>query len=435
MSFSRAVWPAPAATSERRTEAMGKVVAVVLFAVIVLQRFGLNLGSFSLSPALPAIYALLVVALLQRVLTVSVFRLVVYALCMAVALASMLLNEARTSYTSLLLIATMYLPFVFAISGDSLVNQRRAVDIFLGICTWCAVAGIVQFFVQFIVCPPWLFDFTSYLPTTLRGPTGFNTVIPVGSHFKSNGFVFREPSGFSFVMALALMLEYLSRRRVRQLVCFALALLLTYSGTGLLALVIGVLMPPSRRTATRALLLVALGALLFVVLDPFLNLSFTLGRLGEFNSERSSAYLRYIGPARMLGDTFLSDAWTPWLGHGPGTITRLRLNYEFHDPTWAKLLYEYGVVGFVLFSSLFVLTLRRSAMPLPSRIVLFFAWMVMGGHLLSPEQNFLTFTLVGLLPEGEWLPATEPRADHGADRGSDHALAGKQSFRPREGTS
>jgi len=416
--------PAPAAP---RADAVGKAVAVVLFAIIILQRFGLNLGSYSLSPTLPAVYGLLGVALFQRVLTVSLPRLIVYALCMTVALASTLLNEKETSFTSLLLIVTMYLPFVFAISPASSATQRKAVDLFLDICTCCAVAGIAQFYLQFVIHPRWLFDFTPYLPHAIRGPAGFNTVIPVGTHYKSNGFLFREPSGFSYVMALCLMLEYSARRRVRRLACFALALLLTYSGTGLLALIIGVLMPPSRRTIVRALFLAVVGGLLFVILDPFLNLSFTVGRLGEFDSERSSAYMRYIGPARLLMDTLRTEPWTLWLGHGPGTITHHHANYEFHDPTWAKLIYEYGLVGFTLFTGLFVMILRRSQMPLSLRITLFVAWMIMGGHLLSPEENFLVFTLVGLLPEGEWTPARAPAPVH--------TLTGQPVLRPREGTS
>ena len=30
----------------------------------------------------------------------------------------------------------------------------------------------------------------------------------------------------------------------------------------------------------------------------------------------------------------------------------------FHDPTWAKLLYEYGILGFVSFVALTLLVLR-----------------------------------------------------------------------------
>jgi len=247
----------------------------------------------------------------------------------------------------------------------------------------------------------WLFDFTGYLPAWLRGPGGFNTVIPVGGHFKSNGFFFREPSGFSFLMALALVMECLGRRRAPRVAVFGLALLLTYSGTGLLALLIGALVPLRRKTLGRLALLAAIGAVAFWLLDDALNLSFTLRRLDEFGSERSSGYIRYIAPGRLLAETASAEPATLWLGHGPGSISHKQAGFEFHDPTWAKLIFEYGLLGFAAFVTLFLMAMRRSAAPLRVRAMLVAAWLIMGGHLLSPEQNFLTLALVGLFPHPE----------------------------------
>jgi hypothetical protein len=103
---------------------------------------------------------------------------------------------------------------------------------------------------------------------------------------------------------------------------------------------------------------------------------------------------------------------TLWFGHGPGTIFRQDVGYEFHDPTWAKLIFEYGLTGFVVFLALFLFALRTSSPdsppPLRARAMLFGGWLLMGGHLLSPEQNFLTLALVGLLPAAVFVPA--PRA-------------------------
>ncbi|MET0410782.1 MAG: hypothetical protein ABW217_05780, partial [Polyangiaceae bacterium] len=86
------------------------------------------------------------------------------------------------------------------------------------------------------------------------------------------------------------------------------------------------------------------------------------------------------------------------LGQGPGAVFRQSLSYEFHDPTWAKLLVEYGVVGTALFLALFLAALAGSNVPVAVRASLFFYWLIMGGHLLSPEVNFMTLALVGLLP-------------------------------------
>jgi hypothetical protein len=371
---------------------------VLILSVTVMQRFGLNLGSYSLNAALVAMFALLVVAGVTHALAVSALRLVLYGICISVALVSTLLNETTSSTTSLALLAVMYLPFVFVLTPSAGLPPDRARDIFLDVAALCAVAGVAQFYAQFLFHADWLFDFTAHVPAFLRGPSGYNTVIWAGGSLKSNGFFFREPSGFSFVMALALMTECLSHRRLARIAFLGLALLLTYSGTGLLALVIGLVIPMNGRNFARALLVATVAAALFFLLEAPLNLSFTLSRLGEFGSQTSSGYIRYIAPGRLIADTVASAPSSLWLGHGPGTIFRQNVGYEFHDPTWAKLIFEYGVVGFVAFLALFLASLGGRTAPLRLRAMLLAGWLIMGGHLLSPEQNFMTLGLLGLLP-------------------------------------
>jgi hypothetical protein len=179
--------------------------------------------------------------------------------------------------------------------------------------------------------------------------------------------------------------------------CFGLALLLTYSGTGLMALLLGTAFP-LRRRAAMALSVGALVVTAAVLFGDVLNLSFTLGRVTEFGSEGSSAYARYVAPLRLIVDSFHREPARLLLGHGPGAISRLTLGYEFHDPTWAKLIFEYGILGFLAFVGLFVILLREGQAPLRIRGALLAAWLVMGGHLLSPDFNGFVFTLVALHP-------------------------------------
>ena len=382
---------------------------LLILSATVLQRFGLNLGSYSLNAALLAVFALLVVAGLCGVLAVSVERLILYGLGLSVALVSAMLNERATSMSSLGLLAVMYLPFVFVLTPRAGLTPERAAGMFLDVAALCAVAGVVQFYAQYLIKARWLFDFTEQVPGFLQGPSGYNTVISVGGLYKSNGFFFREPSGFSFVMALGLMLECLGPRRLWRLGFLGLGLLLSYSGTGLLALLIGLVIPMNRRTLLRLALVGAVAAGLYALLAGPLNLTYTLSRLDEFRSQDSSAYIRYIAPGRLLAEAAVSSPGTLWFGHGPGTIFRQDVGYEFHDPTWAKLIFEYGVTGFVAFVALFLVALRTSShsspLPLRARAMLFGGWLLMGGHLLSPEQNFLTLALIGLLPATVAAPA------------------------------
>lgn len=381
--------------------------AALVLSVTVFERFGVNLGSYSCNAALVAVYLFLGVAALWRSLTIAPPRLILYAGCMSVALISALLNERASSISSLALLAVMYLPFVFVLLPSSGMSPGRAAAVFLDVAFFCAIAGTAQFYAQRFIHADWLFDFTPRLPAFLRGPSGYNTVIPVGGWMKSNGFFFREPSGASFVMALALVLESLGRRRLLRLATLGLALLLTYSGTGLLALVIGLLVPISPRNLVRVLLIGAGVLLLYLLLADSLNLSFTLSRLGEFDSERSSGYIRYIAPARLLAGTAATAPELLWFGHGPGTIFQQDVGYAFHDPTWAKAIFEYGLVGFAGFVTLFAGILRSA--PLRIGAILFAGWLVMGGHLLSPEQNFMTLALAGLFPAPTTGEVAAPR--------------------------
>jgi hypothetical protein len=377
----------------------------LLLSVTVLERFGVTAGTLSASAALLAIYPFLVVAGVAGALSLSLERTLLYVACLAIALASTLVNESDASVSSLALVAVMYLPFVFVLRDGSLAENDAGWihGKFLDLAALCAVIGIVQFGAQLLIHADWLFDFTRYIPTPLRASGLFNTVIPIGSLNKSNGFFFREPSGFSYLMALGLIAECVSLKRPLRVACLGLALLLTYSGTGILALLIASLHPFGAKTVLRLAIIACAFALVFWLFGDALNLSFTLGRVGEFNSESSSGYIRYIAPMRLVWETLGQTSFTAWLGHGPGTILRTARSYEFHDPTWAKLLFEYGVLGFVAFLSLFLVTLRRRTLPLQLRAALFWGWLIMGGHLLSPEQNFLTLVLVGLTPAGSAL--------------------------------
>lgn len=402
--------------------AMRAAYVLLVVGTTLLQRFGVNLGSYSLNAALAGVYAFVLVALLAGVLLVSRTRVLLYGACLSVATASLVVNGVfspadRSSFSSLMLLASMYLPFLFVIKPATVAQRDGdyALAAFSNIALFCAACGILQFYAQFVIHADWLFDYTPYVPELLRGPSGYNTVIPVGAYFKSNGFFFREPSGFSFLMAFALITEWASFRRIPRLLAFGLGLLLTYSGTGILTLLIAMLFPLGKRTILQVLVVGACGAFAVWALGDVLNLSFTLGRLEEFGSERSSAYIRYVAPFRLVADTLTREPWTLLIGHGPGTISRELQSYEFHDPTWAKLLFEYGVLGFAAFLALFLDALRRRDVPIQIRAALFFAWLMMGGHLLSPEQNFLTLALVGI-----WA-AVPRRAPSGApERGGDN---------------
>lgn len=376
----------------------------LMLSVTVFSRVGLRVvGSFPVEVSLVALYVVVALGMWRGWARIDGVAFVLLGVVLSVATISLLVNynfgEAPTSPGSLAMLVAIYLPFTVAmyVPGDPQAAWRWTVRVFGHVALFCAIAGIAQFYAQFFIHDTWLFKYNELLPWRLQGAPGYNTVIPVGTMFKSNGFFLREPSHFSFLMALALLLELHTAHRLWRLGAFGLALLLTYSGTGLLALALGLLFPLGRRTVVTVLVGGTVGLLVVWLLGEALNLEFTLNRLEEFGSERSSAYARYVAPVLRLQEEFDRYPWSPLVGQGSGTIQRNARTTSF-DPTWAKLLYEYGLLGLLSMLALVGYCLTRIAAPTSVRVVLFIGWLVMGGYLLSAENCALLYLLLCAWP-------------------------------------
>lgn len=408
-----AVRPANALPTSIR---VGIVVALCL--LIFFPRFQLNVGSLFASNGLIAQYV--VIAMLMRAgkLRVDPVRGMLFIVCIGVMFTAWVLNPAGSSYLSAMLVGAAYLAFIFVarMPDGNEALCRYTLGMYSNLMMVAAVAGILQFFAQFGIHSPWLFDYTPYLPDLIRGGGKYNTVIYAGSIIKSNGFFFREPSFFSQFLALAMACEIarrrLEKRRINlvRVATFGFAMLLTYSGTGLATLFIALLFPLGLKTAIRMGLVGFAGILIFFFLGQTLHLGFTAGRVNEFNTPGTSAYARFVAPLefvqRNVGTSFVSTV----MGHGPGSVTRgagVGAWYENANPTWAKLLIEYGITGFATFVGLMFYSLWRSRAPVELVAPLFLGWLIIwGGIFLGPEMTGLIYVLAAALPA---LPPAQPR--------------------------
>jgi hypothetical protein len=375
-------------------------IVFVFLATTVLARFGVNVGGQSLPVSLAALYVLLAALALAKHTRVDGTTTAIYGCVLLAAYVSWFINSSyasvdRSSPSSLIFLIALYLPFtvILRTSDDTDSEWRWTARAFGTIAMLCALAGIAQFFAQFVIKAPWLIDFRPLLPDAIRNIGTYNTSIPVGDLYKSNGFFLREPSAFSFLMALAAIVEMNTDRRWRRVAIFIFALLLTYSGTGVLALLIGLLFPLGRNTIVRLVALVVGGGLLIALLGDTLNLSFTVNRVQEFGSEHSSAYIRYIAPMHVIAGAIDASPWSALFGHGSGSIQRTAQTFQAFDPTWAKLLFEYGLFGCAAMLALVLHALSQSRVPTQIAAVLFFSWLIMGGHLLSPDNISMLYVL------------------------------------------
>jgi hypothetical protein len=390
--------------------------ASVIFALVsmtLLDRFGVRLSdTYSISPGMIALYVLLVAMVLTRSAELNPVGGLAFVGVITVAGLSFVLNVTLdthqvVSLSSLMLLLVIYLPTVLSLRpgvGNTAMWQW-VMKWYVGFAACLAVAGILQFYIQFVFRAPWLFDYTSLIPPAIRGSGLYNTTNPVGSLIKSNGFVLREASGFSAFMALALVCEWSLKRRKFILGLFAWGLVVCYSGSGLLALGVAMLFPLGQRTLVRVAGCVAIGAIVVVMFGDALNLTYTINRVGEFESSKSSAYCRFIAPGKLVAEQIDSSSWTTWIGHGPGTTQKMS---SVCETTYGKVLFEYGLLGALAIGAMVLVAVNRSAIPVRIRIVLLVQWLLLGGNLLAPDMMLLLYLISGMWPRQAAQEAASP---------------------------
>jgi len=122
---------------------------------------------------------------------------------------------------------------------------------------------------------------------------GENTIHPLfygSTILKSNGLFLAEPSNFSQITALGILIEVLEFRRPRYLIAMALGFLVAHSGTGLLILLLFLplagLRDPRAGLASLSVVMAAFGFIAIGVVDS----SAYVDRVGEFKSTRASGF-------------------------------------------------------------------------------------------------------------------------------------------------
>lgn len=250
----------------------------------------------------------------------------------------------------------------------------------------CAVLGIAQYFLQFagIRFFSFLVAFPSLKPILIEPFYNYQPVLSYGSSImRSNGFFLLEPSTFSQILMLGVVVDFLVRREWRFLPLYGLAYVLTYAGTGLVALVLACallcLIAPAR--SGRVLILAAMVALLaaaaaIVLPDQFAALA---GRTNEIESTGSSAYARYMTQFSVF-ETLWGETRT-LIGFGPGALDRAAFYSAGGGNAALKLFVDYGVLGLVTFFAFFAYTLWRRDLTIVTLFMLV-NFQLGGGNLL-----------------------------------------------------
>jgi len=382
---------------------------VILFSSVFLQRFAVPVGATGVSVNLIITLSVIGFLLLRGQLSVDPVRATVLLMFIAYALLGTAFNGDRASWSSTLLVIAMYVPFAFML---------RSLDTFFQDCLRafqtmtlvCAILGIAQFFLQFVISSKLLFTFQDFLPSwTLLD--GFANLLPISYLSplnRSNGFVMVEPSVFSQYIAVAVIIEMLYFQVKWRLAVYGAALLFSYSGTGL---VIFVLLPAImlQRRSYATIAVVTLFVVIAMLTSDLWHADVTAQRVTEIGSNSSSAYARYFAPADLIGRYLIFNPQGLVFGLGPGAIREyiIQMPYETHDPAWAKVLVEYGLIGSALFWTMFILAVFANSPSIWLSTALAIGFLSFGGEFLDPRFQSLMLVFC-VLPKRAAFAALRP---------------------------
>lgn len=395
----------PESQAQRRLGEWLLLIMAVLLAVTLLQRFAVPGSNGLLGLGFVVCLIACGLGVLRGQLVIDPVRLLLYLFAIGTLIVTLFFQQGRFSLFSLAMLALLYLPFV-TMREHNLSTYGFVLEIFQRVMILSGLIGLVQFMIQLPLGPDWMFPFDRFLPASLF-IDGFNLRIPITDtlpYLKSTGLWFLEPSHFSQLLALAILIEISYQRRLAVLMLFAVSYLASFSGTGaLLMLAMGLPLIMRIRQPWLLLPVVAFFLVLpfFQTLPPF---SIFLSRLDELNNPMASGSMRFLAPYWLVGDVLLNDPRALLFGFGPGSIEDVirPIDYMVQDSSWLKLLIEYGLVGTGGFFGFYLYVLFRHA---PDRLLAFaclLQFLFLGGYLNAFYIQFLHMVLVGwprLAPE------------------------------------
>jgi hypothetical protein len=351
-----------------------------LIGCIILQRFCFYVAGAPISLCLPLFLGLAVWMLVTdragfRLSSVALFAAFAASTLIA-ALFSLNLPDPRIgSFSIASLIGLLATYAALTVRPNENFDPARTFGIFVGYVRLCAILGIAQYFLQFSGLRFFSFfvAFPALKPFLLEPLYNFQPVVAYGSSvMRSNGVFLLEPSHFSQLLMLGVAVDVFVRREWRFLPLYAFAYVLTYAGTGLVALAIAciltVLIQPRRSVA---IAIFGVVALVFAVLAAAIlpeQFGALTSRSGELNASGSSAYARYMTQFSVL-DMLWGETRT-LVGFGPGALDRAEFYTTGGGNPALKLFVDYGLIGLVAFAGFFVHALWRRDLAIVSLFVL-----------------------------------------------------------------
>jgi hypothetical protein len=352
-------------------------------------------GAQGIGISLLIILALLPIGLMSGYLRFEPVRFALFLFLMGTLGLSTVLRSDAYSLTSLLLLLAIHVPYMFYVHQQQ-TTKFDTTDFFLSLCTVIAWLAIAQFVAQFVVGAEYAFPIEHFVPKQFlvqlfnaQGALGYGSDV-----YRATGVFLYEPSYLSQLMAVAIVAQLCVKPRWFRLVLYLAAMLLSYSGTGMM--ILAVCLPLVLIARRRWELLFAGIALIAVVLSlgQYLYLDNLLSRANEFSSTGSSGFARFLGGFYLFDQFLWNDPWGTLFGFGAGTFKLFgaRASVPVAEMPLFKMVLEFGLVGATLYFVYLFYCLF--ATPAPKLVALAVAMTFLLNGLYVPFSQGLALTLL-----------------------------------------
>jgi len=353
------------------------ILAVTLLAKIAVP----PLGKIGLGIDLPILLAVMLLGLFMARFQVHVTRLLLYLVTIGWLGGSQLLLDNPFSPSSIAFLALLFLPLTLQlrpakqvpIDGAPAVEPLdAALRAMAGLAAFYAALGVLQYVSQYVIGQKLAFPIEHSLPDAFITQK-YNHLIPVregGEILKANGVFFLEPSFYSQFIGLGLVLELSTRNRPLRIALLVAGLAVAYSGTGIVVATVGIAGLVIVKRRWDVIVFVTLVVLAALLMSDVLQLDRLLGRIGEFQSNRSSASARFIAWIDMLQQHWWLDGVRALFGAGAGSFSGYAVTARLAtaEMSFSKMLFEYGIVGAALFFGFLAYVLNSVPAPLAFRL-------------------------------------------------------------------
>lgn len=365
-------------------------VTFLLFSSIFLQRIAITVGNNQIPLILVlTLLSLLFILLSNRESGIFVVRITLFFSFLLLTTIFML-NKEYSAFSYFYLIA-LYIPFLFYFSFRNEI-KIKLIQRFLTFILITSFIGIFQFVFQLIggsFIDPFANLSSSY---TQQGYLSTYQISYDSNIMKSNGILYLEPSLFSQFLAIGIVIEISLFKRWWRIIIYLLALMVTFSGTGILLLVAATIPILFKLKLKSMLLFLILGSIIFGLFASSEFGQYTLSRTQEYKSPNSSFSTRFINPYKVSID---SDPKDLLFGHGPGQADRTEFIYPVNFSVLPKLLYEYGLIPSILFILFLVhIFLYKGNVISYSLLIMY---LFLSGGLLQPQTVCLMLFLLPLV--------------------------------------